>query len=162
MNKLSFLGIGPRIGIVAIPWLALSIYLSIKFRNIFAFTAGDSKILFYIGLVILADGALMYFFTAPSLLKGLKETKLVTSGTYYLCRNPLYAAIILLIIPGVSLMMNSWLVLTTSIVAYIVFRIFIKRENEELEKFFGDEYLKYKSETPELLPFPIKKLFGTK
>jgi len=102
----------------------------------------------------------MYFLTAPALLKGLKETKLMTTGTFYLCCNPLYSSIILLIIPGISLMMNSWLVLTTSLVAYVLFKIFIKSEYSEMEKFFGDDFKKYRAETPEFFPFPWKKWFG--
>lgn len=55
--------------------------------------------------------------------------------------------------------MNSWLVLTTSIVAFTLFKIFIKSEYAEMEKFFGDDYRKYKAETPEFFSFPIKKWF---
>ena len=76
----------------------------------------------------------MYFFAAPALLRGLKETRLITGGAYYLCRNPLYAAIILFIIPVTSFLLNSWLVLTTSLVAFTLFKVFIKREYVEMEK----------------------------
>jgi len=110
------------------------------FKGTFVFFDDRDKILFYTGLVILAIGLIFYFITIPTLLKGLKETKLVTSGTFSLCCNPLYAAIILFIIPGVALMMNSWLMLTTSIAGYIAFKLYIKEEVKEMEKFFGDEY----------------------
>jgi len=53
--------------------------------------------------------------------------------------------------------MNSWLVLTTSLVGYVPLKLFIKTEYQELEKFFGEKYLKYKSETPEFFPLSIKK-----
>ena len=95
----------------------------------------------------------------PFHLKGIKETRLITKAAFYLCCNPLYAAIILLIVPGVALMMNSWLVLTSSIAAYLVFKLSIKKEYDEMIAFFGDEYKKYSEETPEFFPFPIKKLF---
>jgi protein-S-isoprenylcysteine O-methyltransferase Ste14 len=101
----------------------------------------------------------MYLLTAPALLKGLKETRLVTTGTYYLCCNPLYSSLLLIIIPGISFMMNSWLVVTTSIVGYILFRIFIKSEYAEMEKFFGDDFIRYRAETPEFIPLPVKKWF---
>jgi protein-S-isoprenylcysteine O-methyltransferase Ste14 len=55
--------------------------------------------------------------------------------------------------------MNSWLVLTTSIVAYILFKFYIRKEYAEMEKFFGDEFRNYKSITPEFFPFPVKKWF---
>jgi protein-S-isoprenylcysteine O-methyltransferase Ste14 len=152
MNKLNFLGVGPKIGIIALPWLAAAIFLSLKFRETFIFFDDSNNILFYTGLVILIGGLIFYFVTVPNLLKGLKETKLVTSGTFSLCCNPLYAAIILFIIPGVALMMNSWLVLSTSIAGYVAFKLFIKEEVKEMETFFGDEYRKYRAQTPEFFP----------
>jgi len=92
-------------------------------------------------------------------LKGLKKTKLITTGTYYLCCNPLYASIIIFLIPGISLMMNSWIIITTSIIGYPLCKIFIKSEYVEMEKFFGDDFRKYRAETPEFLPFPYRKWF---
>jgi protein-S-isoprenylcysteine O-methyltransferase Ste14 len=160
MKKLNALGIGPKIAMTAIPWLALTVFLSIRFEGKFAYTESGSNLLLYAGVILVSGGLLMYFFTAPFLLKGVKETKLVTKGFFYLCCNPLYVSIILFIIPGTSLLMNSWIVITASIVAYIVFRIFIKSEYLEMEQVFGDEYRKYRQSTPEFIPLPIKKIFS--
>jgi hypothetical protein len=33
MNKLSFLGIGPKIGGTAIPWMAAAIFFTLKFNR---------------------------------------------------------------------------------------------------------------------------------
>jgi protein-S-isoprenylcysteine O-methyltransferase Ste14 len=159
MNKLNFMGIGPKIAVITFPWLAAAVFLTLKFNDSFIYSAKMDKFLFYSGLVLVAAGSVMYFLTVPSLLKGLKETKLMTGGTFYLCCNPLYSSIILLIIPGVSLMMNSWLILTTSVAAYSLFRIYIKSEYEEMEKFFGDDFRRYKAETPEFFPLPLNKWF---
>ena len=159
MEKLSFYGIGPKIARVALPWLAVTITLTLIFKNTFVYFEPENRKLFYAGLVLLILGLAFYFSTIPLLLKGLKDTKLVANGAYYLCCNPLYASLILLIIPGISLMMNSWLVITTSIVGYIVFKIVIRGEYTEMEKFFGDEYIKYREITPEFFPFPFKKWF---
>jgi len=157
MNKLNFLGIGPKIGGIALPWLAVAIFLTLKFNHSFAYFKDRNEILFFVGLALVIAGIIMYFLSIPVLLKGLKETRLVTGWTYYLCCNPLYAAIILFIFPGISLMMNSWLVLTTSVVAYTIFKVFIRNEYAELEKFFGDDFRKYRAETPEFFPLPFKK-----
>lgn len=158
MNKLNLLGVGPKIGLVALPWLAASIFLSIKFPETFAFLREDSRAINIAGLILIVSGAAMYFSTVPFLLKGIKEGKLVRSGAFRVCRNPLYASIILFIIPGVSLLMNSWLVLLTSVVAYIAFKYLIRSEYIEMEKFFGDDYRRYCAETPEFFPFPLRKL----
>lgn len=162
MDKLNFYGVGPKIGRIVLPWLAITIIISLIFKSSFHYGSNDRRILFFCGLALLVLGFVMYFSTVPFLLKGIKDTKLVTRGTFYLCCNPLYSAIILFIIPGASLMMNSWLVITTSVVAYIVFKLYIKGEESELEKFFGDEYKKYRSKTPEFFPLPIRKIISIK
>jgi protein-S-isoprenylcysteine O-methyltransferase Ste14 len=157
MNKLNFMGIGPKVGIIVLPWLAIAIFLTMKFRSSFAYFADANSIMFYSGLALVIAGSVLYLLTIPALLKGLKHTKLITNSTYYLCCNPLYASIILLIIPGASLMMNSWLILTTSLVGYVLMKLFIKSEYEEMERFFGEDFKKYRNETPEFFPFPVKK-----
>jgi len=157
MPKLNFLGVGPKIATVLLPWLLSSIVLSSHFRIIFSFTPEKNTLLFIFGIVLLVFGIVFYGFTVRLLLKGLKETRLVTNGAFSLCQNPLYSSIILFIIPALSLIINSWLVLTTSIAGYILFKIFIKKEYHELEKFFGNDYIKYKNETPEFFPLPFKK-----
>lgn len=157
MNKLNFLGIGPKIAIVLLPWLGAAIVLSCIDIKLFKYTSETSKIVLTAGIVLLIIGLIFYFSTVRFLLKGLKETKLMTKGPYSLCQNPLYASLILLVIPALSLILNSWLILTASFVGYFLFKSFINREYSELEKFFGEDYLKYKSETPEFFPLPLKR-----
>lgn len=153
------MGVGPKIGVIVVPWLAAAIFLTITFKDTFAITGDDNRILSLAGFVVLISGIVFYLLTVPSLLNGLKKTKLMITGTFYLCSNPLYSSIILLIIPGIALMMNSWLILTTSVVAFAAFKILIKSEYEEMEKIFGDDYRKYRNETPEFFPFPYRKWF---
>lgn len=160
IGKLNFLGIGPKIGMVLLPWLAATIILSSIKNNLFVYKTGSGNFLLTTGIVLMAVGLIFYFSTLRLLLKGLKETKLVTNGAYSICQNPLYSSIMLFIIPALSFILNSWLVLTTSIVGFILFKIFIRNEYKELEKFFGEDYLKYKNNTPEFFPIPLKKWFS--
>ena len=160
MGKLNFLGIGPKIGIVLLPWLATTIILSSLNKELFIYSSGNQNILLICGIVLMTFGLVFYFSTVRLLLKGLKETRLMTKGAYSLCQNPLYSSIILLIIPALSLILNSWLILTSSIIGYIMFKIFIKKEYIELESFFGEDYYRYRNETPEFFPVPLKKWFS--
>jgi protein-S-isoprenylcysteine O-methyltransferase Ste14 len=157
MNKLNFPGIGPKIAMTLIPWLAATIVLSCLHIKTFKFVAEGSKIIFIAGIVLLIIGIVFYLSTVRILLKGLKETRLMTTGTYGLCQNPLYASLILMIIPALSLLLNSWLILTSGIAGYIIFKRHIQHEYAELEVFFGNNYLQYKNHTPEFFPFPVKK-----
>ncbi len=142
---------------VALPWLVATIILSNRYNDLFVYTSGNGSFLHFIGTVLMLVGLAFYFSTLSMLLKGLKESRLLKKYSYYLCQNPLYASLILFVLPALSFILNSWLVITTSIVAYILFKVFIKNETRDLEMLFGEDYLKYKAETPELLPFPVKK-----
>jgi protein-S-isoprenylcysteine O-methyltransferase Ste14 len=157
MKKLNFFGVGPKIAIVLLPWLSASITLSCIKHDAFAYVAGGSKVLHIAGMVIMLAGIIFYGSTVRLLLSGLKETRLVTTGAFSLCQNPLYSSIVLFIIPALSLILNSWLILTSSVAGYIIFKIFIKNEYRELEEFFGDSYKEYKKRTPEFFPIPFKK-----
>jgi protein-S-isoprenylcysteine O-methyltransferase Ste14 len=159
MGKLNFLGIGPRIAVVLLPWLTATIIFSSIYKEHFAYAPGNSNILLISGIMLMAFGLVFYISTVRLLLKGLKETRLMTTGAYSLCQNPLYSSIMLIIIPALSLILNSWLITTSSVAGYILFKISIKKEYNELEKFFGDNYIRYKNQTPEFFPLPLKKWF---
>ena len=160
MEKLNFFGVGPKIGTILLPWLAVTIIVSCIEKNPFRYYTGSGHTLLIAGIILMVFGLVFYLSTVRLLLKGLKETRLVTNGAFSLCQNPLYSSIILFILPALSLIINSWLVLTTSITGYILFKLYIKKEYNELEKFFGNDYLKYKNETPEFFPLPLKKWFS--
>jgi protein-S-isoprenylcysteine O-methyltransferase Ste14 len=160
MKKLNAFGIGPKIGMVALPCLAVTIFLSIYYKDVFKVCEIFDRPSLIAGIVLLVIGVVFYVISGKLLMQGIRNTRLMTTGTYYLCRNPLYASIILMIIPGVSFVLHTWLVLTTSLVAYIAFKIQIRSECREMEAFFGQAYLDYKKSTPEFFPFPFKKWFG--
>lgn len=147
-NELNFLVIGSRVARILLPWLAISVIISVLYKNLFIIST-NSNLLMVIGIIMLILGSILYITNVRLTLKGIKELRLVTNGAYRFCQNPLYSSIIFLMIPALSLMMNSWLVLTSSIVAYIVFKFYIKDEQDELEKVFGEEYLEYKRKTSE-------------
>jgi len=161
MKKKDFFGVGPKIGIVLIPWWALTILLSC-ISDGFKFTPEKSTGLVVGGAFLLLFGLIFYFYSVKLLLNGLKEGKLVTHGTFYLCQNPLYLSFVLFFIPATALLLNSWLVLTSSLIGFILVKLYVNSEYQVLEDIFGDEYRKYKAETPEFFPFPVKKWFGRK
>ena len=67
----------------------------------------------------------------------------MTDGLYKFVRNPMYAAYLILIIPGISLLFNSWLALTTVILNYVLFSFMVEREYQYLRDKFGKEYEDY-------------------
>jgi len=50
MKKLNYLGIGPKIGGIGIPYLALTIFLSLKYKPLFSISSNSQAFLFCFGL----------------------------------------------------------------------------------------------------------------
>lgn len=156
MKKMDFYGVGPKIGRILIPWWAVTIILSLTTET-FRFTPERTMALMIVGAAYLVFGLVFYFTSVKLLLKGLKEGKLVTKGTFFLCQNPLYVSFVLMLIPAIGLLINSWLVLTTCIIGFILMKVYVSNEYKVLEEAFGEEYRTYKAETPEFFPVPLKK-----
>lgn len=71
-------------------------------------------------------------------------TALVTDGPFRFSRNPIYVSDTLIYI-GVSLALNAWWALAlTPVLVWIMQAGVIAREEDYLERTFGDDYLRYK------------------
>jgi protein-S-isoprenylcysteine O-methyltransferase Ste14 len=157
MEKLTFLGIGPKIARVTIPYLVIAIGLTILFPAIFTFGRELQKPFLVAGIIVLVLALAFYIATLRLMVPGIRNNRLVTGGVYRLCRNPLYSALLLFLIPGVGLLLNSWIILTASIIGYLLFRKYIFQEEEVLERLFGDDYRNYRNKTSLFFPNPFIK-----
>jgi len=157
MEKLTFLGIGPKIARVTIPYLVIAIGLTILFPAIFTFGKDLQKPFLVAGIIVLALALAFYIATLRLMVPGIRNNRLVTGGVYRLCRNPLYSALLLFLIPGVGLLLNSWIILSASIIGYLLFRKYIFQEEEVLERLFGDDYRNYRNKTSLFFPNPFIK-----
>lgn len=153
MIKLDGYGAGPKIGLMTMPYLIFSVAMTLCYPKIFTFPVWAKPATLFVGVLLLLVGFGLYFYTSRQLLKGKRENRLVVEGCYKWSRNPLYLCITALLMPGFALLMNSWLVLLTSIVGYVAFRRLIHSENEELESDFGEAYRSYYNRTPALFPW---------
>jgi len=153
-EKLSTLGVGPKIAIWTLPSLVISLILAYSFPQFFRLHLLPDWVHVAAGWFLLLLGLTFYIITVQTLFSGLKQNKLITTGTYKLCQNPLYAVLILFIIPAISLLTASWLVLLTSPIAYIAFKKNIQAEYDQLLRMFGEEYIEYKKNTREFFPLP--------
>ncbi|NII26029.1 isoprenylcysteine carboxylmethyltransferase family protein [Pseudoflavitalea sp. X16] len=112
------------------------------------------------GLLFLAPGVLLFFYTVFLFRKKGKGTlapwtptqKLVITGPYRYCRNPMITGVFFILI-GEALFFHS---LNILIWAFIFFTIntvyFIVKEEPDLYKRFGEEYKDYKEKVPRWIP----------
>jgi protein-S-isoprenylcysteine O-methyltransferase Ste14 len=102
--------------------------------------------------LLIAIGAPFLIMSARTMQKYFTAGKLCTTGAFGLCRNPLYAAWILFLIPGILLPFRIPLLLVIPIIMYALLRCFISAEEEWLKKTFGNEYMEYLKTTNCILP----------
>jgi protein-S-isoprenylcysteine O-methyltransferase Ste14 len=153
MNReISRWGVGPSImasagvyavvaGLVTRSWPEVCVVLAVPRTAVLA-----------AGILLLAIGFTILVVAVKAATIAYNSDKLATTGIFGLTRNPIYSAWIVFIIPGLVLISRSWPLFLTPVVAYIVFKVRIGRENEYLEKRFGDDYRTYKTQVNELAP----------
>ena len=75
---------------------------------------------------------------------GQTPTALVTSGVFAVTRNPIYVAMLVLVI-GLALMANAlWFVVAAAILGIALDRVVIRGEERVIEQAFGEPYRAYK------------------
>lgn len=87
------------------------------------------------------------------LLSGFPKGKLVTTGAYGVCRNPIYGSVALLVLPGLALATGIWGYLVPAAALLLGVAIFIPREERDLARVFGEEYRRYTASVHRILPF---------
>lgn len=144
MNKnMNVLGVAPFIAVPTFLYLGLAVVITYLNGEVFKITNANYTILTVVGAVMIFIGALIVIHCGRKVLKSFSGGRLITDGLYKIFRNPMYAAYLLFILPGLALLFNSWLALTTVIVNYILFSVFIKHEHRYLQEKFGKEYEEY-------------------
>ncbi len=153
-RELSRWGVGPSIMVSAGTYAAVAGLVTWLWPDICLITVVPYSIFLVAGIVLLTIGIPMLILAGKAATVAYNSDKLATTGIFGLTRNPIYSAWIVFIIPGLVLFTRSWPLFLTPIAAYLIFKARIGRENEYLNKRFGDDYRKYKAEVNELVPFP--------
>lgn len=148
-EKLYILGIGPVIAVIMTP-----IALVLGFTNAYYFSNWilPRSILPIVGWLLVTIGIIFAVLSGFQIQKGFKNGKLVTDGLYAYLRHPLYAGCFLFIVPGIVLIFGFILLIAVPFLTYALFRVLIKKEERELEKQFGNEYLNYKKKVNSIIP----------
>jgi protein-S-isoprenylcysteine O-methyltransferase Ste14 len=144
-EKMSIMGVGGKIAVPTLLYLAGALGFSRLFRPLFRIT-GKEQLLRNLrigGTAMAAVGFSLNLVAAFSMLKANKEKRLATGGFYRLFRDPMYVLQIFVTLPGLFLLFNSWLVLAGVVPAYIAYRRFVKEEHRYLGEQFGEAYKEY-------------------
>lgn len=143
VKKMSLMGVAGKIMVVLLISLAVTEGISLLLAPAFKITT-DYRSLVLVALVLAAVGFSFNLIAAFGMLSAHKKGQLATRGLYALFLNPMYTFQLLLTVPGLLLLLNSWLALLTVIPAFIAFKAFAKEEEKYLAEEFGPQYTEYR------------------
>jgi protein-S-isoprenylcysteine O-methyltransferase Ste14 len=151
MKKMTLWGVGPKIMFPGYTILFILSLLPVKI-NISEILNIPRTGLTVAAIIFMSIGIVMLAIAASEIKKSLKVNQLITAGLYSRIRNPMYAAHIFFLMPGICLLINDVKTLLSIIFTIIIFLILISGEEKVLADNFGSEYLRYKTRTGRLLP----------
>lgn len=102
-------------------------------------------------LIAIVQTDLLSFAGLRQLFEEEKKGPLITGGLYRLVRHPLYTFSLLILWLSPTMSLNSFIVYS-ALTMYILVGIFF--EERKLLREFGQEYARYRSMTPMLIPGP--------
>ena len=142
-KKMSVMGIGHKAGIVVFGFLAVTFAISYYTQPLFRITESYDTLL-TVGIALAAVGFAANLVAAVQMLKAHNSDHLATGGLYRVFLNPMYFLMMFVTLPGVTLLFNSWLVLTTIPVGAVAVHLFAREEGRYLEEGYGEAYRAYR------------------
>jgi len=142
-KKMTVMGTGPQTAVPAFAYLALTIVLDQVFSPRFRMPGSFPAYLPW-GVALIAAGLVVLGLSSVQLMRAFQRHELATTGFYATAPNPMFMSYVVFILPGLALLLRSWLVLTTVVVFYILIRVFAKAEDDWLLEEFGERYVAYR------------------
>jgi protein-S-isoprenylcysteine O-methyltransferase Ste14 len=152
-KRLSRWGVGPAIGIPATAWIVGAALATRAWPGLFLLSWPPRAVLMTLAVILLALGFPLWLAGGFTVMRAYDRDQLRTSGVFALVRHPVYSSSIVFLLPAVALAFRSWPMLGAPLVAYIIFKRLIRREDEYLEQRFGQAYLDHRARVSELCPF---------
>ncbi|HVT01113.1 MAG TPA: isoprenylcysteine carboxylmethyltransferase family protein [Patescibacteria group bacterium] len=109
---------------------------------------GDALCIVGVGIAIWARKNLGVNWGMPRTIK--YKPDLVTSGPYKYVRHPIYTGVLLAILGSVFVSGIAWLLIFFVATVYFIYSG--KREEQDMQKEFGDKYKKYMKNTKFIIP----------
>lgn len=151
---LSPTGVGPAYVARMLPFIALAITATILWPEVSRFPTRPNAPFVAAGVVWLVLGVGFWALTIRRFLRGFRSGERITDGTFAYCRNPLYASLVVFVLPAVGLLAETWTFLALAPLAAILGTPLIRREERDLARTFGGEWERYAAGTSRLLPMP--------
>jgi protein-S-isoprenylcysteine O-methyltransferase Ste14 len=142
-NLKTLIGSGHQITLAILPVVVVAVLLNELYPGVFVLDIGSIGTI--LGIAFLLTGVPLWLTSAVQVAINVPRGKLITSGPFKVMIHPLYTSVALLVLPGVGLLLKTWVWLIIGTALYISSRILAKREEKMLEDMFADEYRRYRS-----------------
>lgn len=143
-KKLRIEGAGPKIMAPLLVTFAATAGISYVYRPAFDYPLVPAGWTQALGALFLVVGVAFWLLSTGMFLLAYFQGRLETRGPFAIMPNPIYGSWIVLVIPGISLVLNWWPILLTSVVMYAAQRMFIHEEDDALREKFGGQYEEYR------------------
>ena len=144
------IGSGDRIGKLVAPFLLVGLAANL-WRPAWFSVGGPSRAAWLLGLALLLPGVVGWAWSVYLILTRVPRQELITTGPFALVKHPLYTAVGLFVLPGVGLLLDSWLGVALGLLVYVGARRFGPEEERSLEQTFGPRWSEYRARV--LLPW---------
>jgi protein-S-isoprenylcysteine O-methyltransferase Ste14 len=126
-------------------------FLSIILGYHLHLTYTSYPVLEILGVLLIISGIFIRILASKEIRNTWQIDRLVTTGIYSRTRNPVYLAFSL-IVAGIALVSLSYLSFVWVVIAVFLMYWAAVKEERDLEKAFGNEYLRYKAAVPAFFP----------
>jgi protein-S-isoprenylcysteine O-methyltransferase Ste14 len=151
-DRISVWGIGVRFAVLSLLYSAVILFIHYFTYPMFSIKFLPQRLSLLLGVFLIVSGIYMYIVSGFSVHKAYAEDTLRTKGVYSICRHPLYGSFIFFIVPGICLLLKSWIIFSIPFVMYILLKVLIRDEEDYLSERFGREYKKYEREVSFAFP----------
>jgi protein-S-isoprenylcysteine O-methyltransferase Ste14 len=145
-------GVGPLFLACSLTYLGGAYWLTLRWPGAASLAFIPLSLRVGSAVALITCGVCLIAFAAWTMHKAFRAGRLCTTGAFAWCRHPIYGAWTCLVFPGLALLMNSWPALTTPIFMYLCLRLLVRREEDWLNRKFGEEYREYRQRVPAVLP----------
>jgi protein-S-isoprenylcysteine O-methyltransferase Ste14 len=138
----ALIGSGDKIGLFTLPFVIVGLILNVAFPDVFS-VGGPPPALGVIAAAGLAVGVAIWAWSIILIVTRVPRGQLITNGPYALMKHPLYTAVALLVLPGLGLLLDTWLGVPVGLAMYLGSRRFAPAEEEHLSRTFGEAWTAY-------------------
>lgn len=149
MKLKALVGAGDRVMGLTLPFIVIGVAANIIWPAVFRMGSGRGGLI--AGIILLVIGLPLWITSVVQILVWVPRKTLITTGPFRLMLHPLYTSVALLVLPGVGLVLDTWLGFALGAVLYLSSRIFSPAEEKLLARYFPTEYPAYRGRV--LLPW---------